>query len=77
MKKARIMLATIAVFGVVGGAVAFNAKLPSTTLYTKGGGSSCTVSASFNVVTSGVIGATSFDATTVSTTCGTYYTIAE
>ena len=43
MKKAKIMLAAIAVFAIVGGAAAFSAKKVLTVVYTQPSGGDCTV----------------------------------
>jgi hypothetical protein len=44
MKKIKIMLAAIAVFAVVGGALAFKAKTPGVLWYTNGTLGQCVVS---------------------------------
>ncbi|THU34740.1 hypothetical protein FAM09_22340 [Niastella caeni] len=76
MKKVKIILTAITVFTVVGGTLAFKAnnRTGSTILYTKGGGSTCTVQL-VTFTTSNSNNGTAISATTVDdAACSTFYT---
>jgi len=78
MKKAKVMLSAIAVLAVVGGAVAFTAKVPTLTLFTVRDTvtNKCSgPSTDYSTTTSG--GTAISASTTNGGTCQTFLTIAE
>jgi hypothetical protein len=79
MKQAKIMLTAITVLAVVGGALAFKAKTPLTTLFTvKDSNNHCNgPSTDYSTTTSGGGGTQISASTSNGGTCAAFYTKAE
>jgi len=78
MKKAKVMLTAITVLAVVGGALAFKAKIANTTLFTHQSGTLCNGPSARFLTTTIDGGGTQFSAsTTDGGTCVAFYTLSE